>query len=128
MTWEHVHDEDIAPAHTMNVFIGQWPKAGKVLLFEVNRQGLQFDAYATAHDAIEGAHVLASICYGSSVLMEDPDAYMTRCIQNVGKPPIGCEHEGATCEEMFHRAQVELENEDPDACPWCTRPDRKEND
>lgn len=128
ISWEHVHDEDIGPAVTLHMFLGTWKENGAhVMLFEVNRQGIAYDIYSHVEDALEGTHPLASICYGESVMMEDPDEFFTLCLQNIGGKPLGCDHPGRTCEERFHQAQVELENEDPDACLWCTAPDRKES-
>lgn len=121
--WELIHDESI----TANENLSIWSKGGRndrEILFERNSQGLTISYYHTAFDGINEKFPAARICYGWDVIQmenREKDAFLERVVDNQDiHQVLSCDHD-FSCEEIFHTAQVVLENEECDGCLPCAR-------
>lgn len=125
--WSTIHDESIAASKSLRVLARINDGYEMPVLFEREDEGLYMTYYFTAQDALDLSNRVADICYGWDIVMaEDKDeirlAWLDRVSKNVGsKEVMSCEHDGYTCEQMFHTAQVILGNEDEDNCGTCQR-------
>ena len=123
--WEVVHDEHIKSNITLRILVRRGDD--NRVLFERDDAGLGVSCYFNATDAIRGEFRISEICYGWDVIMsEDKDQVRSQWLDRVSEhmgsaKPLTCAHDGYTCEQMFHTAQVILGNEDEDNCGTCQR-------
>lgn len=121
--WELIHDEELAPSRTMSMYLARYDNGEPRVLWEVGIDGLRIRYYSSAQDAVADKMPLADICYGeNSLLWEEhkQDELMDKIHEHIPYPsPLYCEHEGQSCDERFHQAQVELGNEKRDHCASC---------
>jgi hypothetical protein len=127
--WEIIHDESITANENMTIWYKETENLDKSVLFEVNRQGLTIGYYHTAFDALDDRFPAAVICYGWDVIQvenREKDGFLDRVdnSDDITKA-MGCDHD-FTCEEIFHAAQVILDNEECDGCEPCARYGQKE--
>ena len=111
--WELIHDESITASENI----------------ERNSQGLEIAYYHTAFDAFDDRFAAAAICYGWDVIQVESgekDGFLSRVADSDDiTHAITCDHD-FTCEEIFHAAQVVLDNEECDGCEPCARYGKKE--
>jgi hypothetical protein len=125
--WEQTYDEHLANDSALRLMVrrgGESVGQPDRVLFERDDQGLTVSYYFTAQNAVMGQYPVATICYGwDTVLCEKDDkrlAFLDKVSEHIGMDyPLGCEHDGFTCEQMFHAGQVILGNDEPDGCEVC---------
>ena len=121
--WEIIHDEAWRADRTMTLYHNRSESGQNAVLFEVNVQGLYISYYGDALDAVNNSHRLTQICYGWDVLMSENDqtirdAFFASTLEGrLGDD--GCAHFPYTCDQVFHAAQVLLNNEECDGCEVC---------
>lgn len=121
--WESVYEEDLPKMANLLIMLRR--KSDGETLIEVNQEGLYINLYRSIVSALNNEHAVAKICYGQDILNDyladgARDHWLDRVAEHANwrEEPISCEHGGISCDDMFHTAQVVLENEECDD-PKC---------